>query len=240
MPWQKRSTGNDYTMTKKILLIDDDKKTSDLVEQYLVKEGYMVYSAQDGPSGLKAAQVYKPDMIVLDVMLPRFDGIELLSKLRLKSDVYVIMLTARTEETDKIIGLSIGADDYMIKPFSPRELVARIKAAFRRMQSIQEKSESDIYAFQQLKIDVGSHQIWVNDTNIELTSLEFDLLKTLAEYRGMVLTRNQLLQKVWEFDYFGDTRVVDVHIGNLRKKLGKNHGITTVRGVGYRFDVKDI
>ena len=227
-------------MEKKILLIDDDKKTSDLVRQYLVKEGYAVNSAYDGPSGLKAALAYKPDLIVLDVMLPGFDGIELLSKLRQTSNVYVIMLTAKTEETDKIVGLSIGADDYMVKPFSPRELVARIKAAFRRLQSNQEKSVSDIFTFQDIKIDVGSYQVWVNDIKVDLTSLEFDLLKTLAEYRGIVLTRNQLLQKVWGFDYFGDTRVVDVHIGNLRKKLGKNHHITTIRGVGYRFDEKDV
>jgi len=223
---------------KKILLIDDDQGIIDLISQYLLKEGYEIFTAEDGPSGLKAANSFRPDLIVLDVMLPGFDGMELLSKLRQKSDVYVIMLTAKTEETDKVVGLTVGADDYMVKPFSPRELVARIKAAFRRINAPKGPSTGTIFNFSNIRIDTGSHQVWVNDQSIELTAIEFDLLRVFAEYRGMVMTRDQLLKNVWGFEYFEDTKVVDVHIGNLRKKLGNRHEIITVRGVGYRFDAE--
>ena len=223
---------------KKILLIDDDQGIIDLISQYLSKEGYEIFTAEDGPSGLKAANSIRPDLIVLDVMLPGFDGMELLSKLRQKSEVYVIMLTAKTEETDKVVGLTVGADDYMIKPFSPRELVARIKAAFRRIDTLKGTPGATIFNFKRIRIDTGSHQVWVEDESIELTTIEFDLLKVFAEYRGMVMTREQLLRNVWGFEYFEDTKVVDVHIGNLRKKLGKKHEITTVRGIGYRFDAE--
>jgi two-component system alkaline phosphatase synthesis response regulator PhoP len=223
---------------KKILLIDDDQGIIDLISQYLFKEGYEIFTAEDGPSGLKAANSFRPDLIVLDVMLPGFDGIELLTKLRQKSNAYVIMLTAKTEETDKVVGLTVGADDYMIKPFSPRELVARIKAAFRRIDTQKGTPGATIFNFKHIRIDTGSHQVWVDDESIELTTIEFDLLKVFAEYRGMVMTREQLLRNVWGFEYFEDTKVVDVHIGNLRKKLGKKHEIATVRGIGYRFDAE--
>ena len=223
---------------KKILLIDDDQGIIDLISQYLFKEGYEIFTAEDGPSGLKAANSFRPDLIVLDVMLPGFDGIELLTKLRQKSNAYVIMLTAKTEETDKVVGLTVGADDYMIKPFSPRELVARIKAAFRRIDTQKGTPGATIFNFKRIRIDTGSHQVWVDDESIELTTIEFDLLKVFAEYRGMVMTREQLLRNVWGFEYFEDTKVVDVHIGNLRKKLGKKHEIATVRGIGYRFDAE--
>jgi len=223
---------------KKILLIDDDQGIIDLISQYLFKEGYEIFTAEDGPSGLKAANSFRPDLIVLDVMLPGFDGIELLTKLRQKSNAYVIMLTAKTEETDKVVGLTVGADDYMIKPFSPRELVARIKAAFRRIDTQKGTPGATIFNFKRIRIDTGSHQVWVDDESIELTTIEFDLIKVFAEYRGMVMTREQLLRTVWGFEYFEDTKVVDVHIGNLRKKLGKKHEIATVRGIGYRFDAE--
>lgn len=223
---------------KKILLIDDDRGIIDLISQYLDKEGYEVLTAGDGPSGLKAADSFHPDLIVLDIMLPGFDGLDLLSKLRQKSNVYVIMLTAKTEETDKIVGLTVGADDYMVKPFSPRELIARIKAAFRRIDTPKGTAGGSIFNFINLRIDTGSRQVWVGKGNVELTTIEFDLLKMFAEYRGMVLSREQLLRNVWGFEYFEDTKVVDVHIGNLRKKLGSQHGITTIRGVGYRFDAE--
>lgn len=190
----------------------------------------------DGPSGLNAALKLKPELIVLDIMLLRLDGIELLSKLRRESNVYVIMLTAKTEEIDKIIGLSVGADDYVTKPFSPRELVARIKAAFRRLRSENTKLEREVYAFKHVHIDASSRQVWVNDELVELTAIEFDLLKTLAEHRGMVLSIEQLLDKVWGYEYVADQRLVNVHIGNLRKELGEIDFIGTVRGVGYRFN----
>jgi len=225
----------DNTM-RKILLVDDDEGIIDLISQYLKKEGYEVFTAGDGPSGLKTFEAFQPDLIVLDIMLPGFDGLELLSKIRQRSEVYVIMLTAKTEETDKIVGLTVGADDYMAKPFSPRELVARIKAAFRRLDSPKVGVNTTTFNFEHIKIDTGGRKAWVDGEQVELTTIEFDILKTLAEYRGMVLTREQLLRDVWGYEYFDDLKVVDVHIGNLRKKLGKNHGITTVRGVGFRFE----
>ncbi len=167
-------------------------------------------------------------------MLPGMDGIELLSRLRRESDAYVIMLTAKSEETDKIVGLSVGADDYVTKPFSPRELVARIKAALRRIRSGRGSLEGGVLAFEHMRIDNGSRQIWVDDQLVDLTATEFDLLRTLAEHRGMVMSREQLLEKIWGHEYYGELRVVDVHIGHIRQKLGGRF-IVTVRGVGYRF-----
>ena len=219
----------------KILVIDDEQSILNLVTAYLRPEGYEVYTATNGPSGLQAARTYKPDLIVLDIMLPGMDGIELLTHLRRESDVYVIMLTAKIEETDKIVGLSVGADDYVTKPFSPRELVARIKAALRRLGSSRGSIERGVLAFRHVRIDTGSRQVWVDDRPVELTTTEFDLLKTLAEHRGMVLSREQLLEKVWGYDYYGEMRVVDVHVGHIRQKLGEDF-IVTVRGVGYRFE----
>jgi two-component system alkaline phosphatase synthesis response regulator PhoP len=219
----------------KILLIDDEQSIQKLVSAYLRPEGYEVYTASDGTSGLKAARAYKPDLVVLDIMLPGMDGVELLSQLRRESDVYVIMLTAKAEETDKIVGLSVGADDYVTKPFSPRELVARIKAALRRQYSSSSLRDRNVLVFRHVRIDTGSRQVWVDDREIELTAIEFDLLKTLAEHRGMVLSREQLLEKVWGHDFFGEIRVVDVHLGHIRGKLGGEGYIVTVRGVGYRF-----
>ncbi len=170
-------------------------------------------------------------------MLPGLDGLELLSRLRRESEVYVILLTARTEETDKIVGLSVGADDYVTKPFSPRELVARIKAALRRQQAGGGAGETNVLSFKRVTIDVGARLVTVDGQNVELTALEFDLLKTLAENRGRVLTREQLLEKVWGGSYFGEMRVVDVHLGHVRQKLGGDF-IATVRGVGYRFEAE--
>lgn len=220
----------------KILVVDDEESILKLVSAYLRPEGYQVYSAVDGAAGLKAARAYKPDLIILDIMLPGMDGIELLSHLRRESNAYVILLTAKTEETDKIIGLAVGADDYVTKPFSPRELVARVKAALRRLQKTSSLVEGDLLAFNHVRIDSGSRQVWVDDQLVELTAIEFDLLKTLAEHRGLVLTREQLLEKVWGYDYYGEIRVVDVHLGHIRQKLGEREFITTVRGIGYRFD----
>ena len=220
----------------KILLVDDDRGIVELISQYLLKEGFEVHTAEDGPSGLKAFEAFQPELIVLDIMMPGFDGLELLTKIRQHSEAYVIMLTAKTEETDKIVGLTLGADDYMEKPFSPRELAARIKAAFRRIDSSKSEKSATIFNFKNVRIDTGGRKVWVMDEEVDLTVIEFDILKTLAEYRGMVLTREQILQKVWGYAYFNDLKVVDVHIGNLRRKLGEKHGIETVRGVGFRFE----
>jgi len=221
----------------KILVIDDEPSITKLVSAYLKPEGYEVFIASDGNAGLKAARVYKPDLIILDVMLPGMDGVELLSRLRRESDVYVIMLTAKTEETDKIVGLSVGADDYVTKPFSPRELVARVKAALRRIETGSGSSaERGVLSFKHIRIEVDARKVSVDENPIELTAVEFDLLKTLAENRGRVLSREQLLEKVWGSEYFGEMRVVDVHLGHVRQKLGREDLIATVRGIGYRFE----
>lgn len=221
----------------KILVIDDEPSIVNLVTAYLKPEGYEVFTASDGNAGLKAARAYKPDLIVLDLMLPGKDGFEVLSQLRRESNVYVILLTAKTEETDKIVGLSVGADDYVTKPFSPRELVARIKAALRRLQpGTGTESENLVLAFRHIRIDTGARQVSVDERPVELTAVEFDLLKTLAENRGRVLTREQLLENVWGGAYYGEMRVVDVHLGHIRQKLGSDEFIATVRGVGYRFE----
>jgi two-component system alkaline phosphatase synthesis response regulator PhoP len=221
----------------KILVIDDEPSIVNLVTAYLKPEGYEVFTAIDGSSGLKAARAFKPDLVILDIMLPGMDGIELLSRLRRESEVYVILLTAKTEETDKIVGLSVGADDYVTKPFSPRELTARVKAALRRIQArVGSGSETSVYSFRHVRIDVGARIVAVNKNPIELTAIEFDLLKALVENRGRVLSREQLLERVWGGEYFGEQRVVDVHLGHVRQKLGNDNLIVTVRGVGYRFE----
>jgi two-component system alkaline phosphatase synthesis response regulator PhoP len=221
----------------KILVIDDEPSIINLVSAYLKPEGYEVYTAADGNAGLKAARAFKPDLIILDLMLPGIDGIELLTRLRRESDVYVIMLTAKTEETDKVIGLSVGADDYVTKPFSPRELVARVKAALRRIKTGTASSAGrSVLSFKHVFIDAGAHTVSVDDVIVELTSIEFDLLQALAENHGRVLSREQLLEKIWGTEYFGEMRVVDVHLGHVRQKLRNEALIATVRGVGYRFE----
>jgi two-component system alkaline phosphatase synthesis response regulator PhoP len=221
----------------KILVIDDEPSIVKLVAAYLKPEGYQVLTATDGPSGLKAARTFKPDLVILDIMLPGMDGIELLSRLRRESDVYVILLTAKTEETDKIVGLSVGADDYVTKPFSPRELTARVKAALRRIQTGPSSSvERTVLSFNHVQIDAAARKVTVDGMPIELTAIEFDLLHALAQNHGRVLSREQLLEKVWGGEYFGEMRVVDVHLGHVRQKLGNDALIATVRGVGYRFE----
>lgn len=221
----------------KILVIDDEPSIQNLLSAYLRSEGYDHMTAADGVQGLNAVRTFQPDVVILDIMLPEMDGIEVLSQLRRHSDAYVIMLTAKSEETDKLIGLSVGADDYLTKPFSPRELMARIKAALRRIQVQPEGIKQKVYVFEHLRIDTGSRRVWVDEREVGLTALEFNLLAALADHHGMVLSREQLLENVWGYDYFGDLRVVDVHIGHLRAKIGPDY-IDTVRGAGYRFEDK--
>jgi two-component system alkaline phosphatase synthesis response regulator PhoP len=226
--------------TAKILVVEDEPPILDVVTAYLRNEGYQVLTAQDGPSGLRAARTFKPDLLVLDIMLPGMDGLELLTRLRRESDAYVILLTAKSEETDKIVGLALGADDYLTKPFSPRELVARVKAALRRLRSDGGVADTTSLAFRHVRIDAGRRQVWVDEKLVELTATEFDLLNTLAEHRGLVLSREQLLERVWGHDFYGEERVVDVHIGHIRQKLGDDRFIVTVRGVGYRFEDEEL
>ncbi len=220
-------------MTAKILVVDDEPGIRNLISAYLLKEGYQIYEADDGLKALQAARSFKPDIILLDIMLPGLDGLEVLSHLRRESDVYVILLTAKNEETDKVIGLSVGGDDYLTKPFSPRELVARVKAVLRRLQSPSLKKSP--LTTQHLRLDPDSRQVWLEDQPLDLTTLEFDLLLTFLRHHGQVLSREQLLEQVWGTSYFGETRVVDVHVGNIRRKLD-NRFISTVRGIGYRFE----
>jgi len=220
---------------KKILIVDDEKDIRELVLAYLEREGYQVFEASNGNDALITARTIQPDLIILDIMLPGLNGLEVLSALRRESDVYVIMLTAKTEEVDKLVGLNMGADDYLGKPFSPRELVARVNASLRRMAQTVTQMGGRVFHFAHVRLDEDAHKVWVDGNLLELTAIEFDLLRTLMAHPGQALTREQLLEHVWGLDYFGETRVVDVHVGHIRKKLGDRF-IETVRGIGYRFE----
>jgi two-component system, OmpR family, alkaline phosphatase synthesis response regulator PhoP len=228
-----------------VLVVDDERNLVDLVRGYLEREGFVVLAALDGEAALEVARDERPDLVVLDVMLPGLDGVEVCRRLRTFSDAYVIMLTARTEEIDKVVGLSVGADDYVTKPFSPRELVARIRAMLRRprMRSTASSSVDDSpapRALGDLVLDEARHEITRRGASVALTIREFDLLLALASHPGRVFTRVQLLERVWGGEYY-DEHVVDVHVANLRRKLeddpADSRYVETVRGVGYRFAV---
>ena len=220
----------------KILIVDDEPSIRNLIAAYLKAEGYTVYTISDGLSVINTTREIKPDLIILDIMLPGMDGLDVLTRLRHESNVYVILLTAKTEETDKIIGLSIGADDYLTKPFSPRELTARVKSALRRLQKDElQNPESEVLKFKQIIIDVDAHRVLVNGISIQLTATEFTILLLLARNRGRVLTREQILESLWGYGFSGDTRVIDVHLGHIRQKIGDGL-ISTVRGLGYLFE----
>ncbi|MEO8391452.1 MAG: response regulator transcription factor [Chloroflexota bacterium] len=219
-----------------ILVIDDEAAIRSIVDAYLKGEGNTVYLAEDGLQGLALFRRHKPDLIILDIMLPGMDGLEVLQHIRRESAVYVLLLTAKSEEMDRVVGLTVGADDYLTKPFSPRELVARVKAVLRRGRGT---ADAQTLQFQHLRIDAQRYEVYRDDEPIDLTTREFKLLKLLATYAGMVLSREQLLEQVWGYDFFGEDRVVDVHIGHIRQKLELNPAdpqfILTVRGVGYKF-----
>ncbi len=223
----------------RVLIADDEAKIRELLAGYFEAEGFDVTMARDGDEALRAARESSPDVVLLDVMMPGIDGIEVLRRLRADSDVYVIMLTARSDEVDKVVGLSVGADDYVTKPFSPRELVARTRAVLRRGRATVTPDPGERLEFGALTIDATRHEVTRNDTPVELSALEFDLLVALARVPGRVLTRAQLLQQVWGWNFFGDERVVDVHIRSIRRALGDPADapqlIGTVRGVGYKF-----
>lgn len=224
------------------LVVDDEARLRDLVRGYLEHEGFTVWTAADGLTALDLARQHTPTVVVLDLMLPGLDGLEVCRRLRTFSDAYVIMLTAKAEEIDRIIGLEVGADDYLTKPFSPRELVARIRAMLRRPRHGQPPSAETPppLRFGRLVIDPTRREVTLAGEVVPLTPLEFSLLTTLAAHPGRVFTRAHLLERVWGVDYYGDDHVVDVHIANLRKKLGDDPSgpryIETVRGVGYRFE----
>jgi two-component system alkaline phosphatase synthesis response regulator PhoP len=222
-----------------ILVVDDEDSIRSIVTAYLEAEGYAVHTAVDGQGALAAFRRHKPDLIVLDIMLPGMDGLEVMQHIRRESDVYVLLLTARSEDTDRIIGLTVGADDYLTKPFNPRELVVRVKAILRRSRGSL-GGEEDVLNFRHIRIDTLKHKVWRDDEEIDLTALEFNLLKTLATYPEMVMSREQLLEQVWGYDFYGDVRVVDVHIKRIRQKLEVDptdpQYVVTVRGVGYKFE----
>lgn len=224
----------------RVLVVDDEVPMVELVGEYLRSEGMDVAVAADGQSALEAVRDRRPDVIVLDVMLPGLDGFEVLRRVRTFSDAYVIMLTARAEEIDRIIGLSVGADDYMIKPFSPRELVARVKALLRRPRAA--VGDARTLHLGELVIDQPTRTVSLRGEPVALTTIEFELLLTLARDPGVVFPRQRLLDRVWGMDYVGDEHVVDVHLGNLRRKLGDHATrpafIETVRGAGYRLRVQ--
>ena len=224
----------------RVLVVDDEAPMVELLGEYLRSEGMDVGVARDGPSALDAVRDKRPDVIVLDVMLPGLDGFEVLRRVRTFSDAYVIMLTARAEEIDRIVGLSVGADDYMVKPFSPRELVARVKALLRRPRAA--FGEARNLNRGQLVVDQPTRTVTLRGEPVALTAIEFDLLLTLVRDPGVVFPRQRLLDRVWGMDYVGDEHVVDVHLGNLRRKLGDDATrptfIETVRGAGYRFRVQ--
>lgn len=224
----------------RVLVVDDEQPIVELVRGYLVAEGMEVAVARDGASAVEAVRDRRPDVVILDVMLPGFDGFEVLRRVRTFSDAYVIMLTARAEEIDRIVGLSVGADDYLVKPFSPRELLARVKALLRRPRTGRAEA-TPIGGLQlgELVIDQPTRTVSVRGRPVPLTTIELDLLWTLAQRRGVVFSRQQLLDRVWGIDYVADDHVIDVHMANLRRKLGDDPArpsfIETVRGVGYRF-----
>lgn len=219
----------------RILVVDDEAPILELVRGYLEREGFVVETAMDGPSALDAVRVSAPDVVILDVMLPGLDGIEVCRQIRTFSDAYVLMLTARGEEIDRIVGLTVGADDYLVKPFSPRELVARVKALLRRPRRPADPAAGLPSG---LELDVARRAVRVDGTPVELTALEFDLLAVLVRDPGVVIGRQALLDRVWGADVIAEDHLVDVHIGNLRRKLGDDPGrprfVETVRGVGYR------
>ena len=228
-------------MSVRVLVVEDEKNLVSLLRKYLEREGFEVHEALDGPAALEAAHTVDPDVIVLDWMLPGLDGVEVLRELRRSSEAYIIMLTARTEEVDRIVGLSTGADDYLTKPFSPGELVARIRAMLRRPRtgSREAVEEHAPLEFGDLTIDPARREVRLGEEQVTLTALQFDLLATLASRPGLVFSRGQLLERVWGDDYFGSDHVVDVHVANLRKKVEDDPSspryVETVRGVGYRF-----
>jgi two-component system, OmpR family, alkaline phosphatase synthesis response regulator PhoP len=218
-----------------ILLVDDEPSIVQLAQMYLEREGFRVKSVFDGEAAMDAADRLHPTLIVLDVMLPKLDGFEVCKRLRQRDDpAAIIMLTARDEDVDKILGLELGADDYLTKPFNPRELVARVKAILRRGERSGKTYPASIQLVD-LTIDPASREVHLGTHLLDLRTQEFDLLLTLAQARGRVLTREQLLQQAWGFDFYGQTRTVDVHVAHLRRKLeGSSVRIETVTGVGYK------
>ena len=217
-----------------VLVVEDEASISSFISLYLKNSGYEVKTASTGAEAIQQLQSGPVSLILLDLMLPDIDGIDLARRLRQKWDVPILMLTARDEDVDKIIGLEVGADDYMTKPFNPRELIARVKAILRRSAPERREREEKVMRHGDLVIDAGRREVRVGETEVQLAPKEFDLLWELLDHKGLVLTRDQLLERVWGYTFAGDTRTVDVHVRQLRRKLGEASPIVTVWGVGYK------
>jgi DNA-binding response OmpR family regulator len=217
-----------------VLVVEDEASIASFVSLYLKNAGYAVRTASTGTAALAEAESAQPALIVLDLMLPDIDGVEVCKRIRQRSDVPILMLTARDEDVDKIIGLEVGADDYLTKPFNPRELVARVKSILRRSTPDRRELETEQIIHGDLRVDAGRREVRVVDDEVQLAPKEFDLLWELLDHRGLVLTRDQLLERVWGYTFAGDTRTVDVHVRQLRRKLGDASPIVTVWGVGYK------
>lgn len=226
-------------MKNKILVVDDERSIADIIQFNLEKEGYIVDTAYDGEEGMNKVNQIMPDLIILDVMMPKKDGFQVLKEIRLKYNTPVLMLTAKEEEVDKVLGLELGADDYITKPFSMRELVARVKSNLRRIEFSKQPDINTVITKGELSIDLNKYEVKKSEKVIELTIREYELLKFLASSPEQVFSREQLLEEVWGYEYYGDIRTVDVTVRRLREKIEDNNGefkyILTKRGVGYYF-----
>lgn len=229
------------SQTANILIVDDEPKMRELVKLYLEKEGYKVSEAGDGEEAMNSLRNKQFDLVILDLMMPKIDGLTVCKEIRKTLDIPVVMLTAKGEEIDRVLGFELGADDYVVKPFSPRELLARVKALLRRAGTRQVSVTGNVLSFPGLVINVDAREVEIANTKVSLTPKEFELLLFLAKNPGRVFTREQLLEHVWGYDFFGDLRTVDTHIKKLREKISRIGGpmdfIATVWGVGYKFEV---
>ena len=225
----------------RILVVDDEKHIAELISLYLMKEGYETREVYDGRKVMDEFYSFKPELVMLDIMLPGMDGYQVCTTIRKNSDVPIIMLTARSDTFDKVLGLEMGADDYIVKPFEPKEMVARVKAVLRRYEKSDEKESNKTVSFENLKISLNDYTVIYHGESLSFPTKELELLYFLAENKNQVFTREQLLDKIWGYEYVGDSRTVDVHIKRIREKLNKDDeswSIKTVHGVGYKFETR--
>ena len=225
----------------KILIVDDEKHIAELISLYLTKEGFETREVYDGRKAMDEFYSFKPELVLLDLMLPGVDGYQICTTIRKNSDVPIIMLTARSDTFDKVLGLEMGADDYIVKPFEPKEMVARVKAVLRRYEKSETKEDDKTVSFDNLKISLNDYTVIYHGESLSFPPKELELLYFLAENKNQVFTTEQLLDKIWGYEYVGDSRTVDVHIKRIREKLNKgdeNWSIKTVHGVGYKFETR--
>ena len=224
----------------KILIVDDDEHISELISLYLIRDGYDTKEVHDGKQAIEEFKTYNPDLIMLDIMLPAMDGYEVCKEIRKNSTVPIIMLTAKGDTIDKVLGLELGADDYIVKPFEPKEMTARVKAVLRRFETGKAKENSKILSFDNLEINTENYTVKYHGEMLNFPPKEFELLCFLAKSPNQVFTRDQLLDKIWGYEYIGDTRTVDVHIKRIREKFDKKDtwAVKTVWGVGYKFEME--